>query len=251
MKNPDDVFTIGTDILATELLPSGVISVQHGDVIGAQVIAGPQHELWGPVGYYARPSKPDVGKQACQGIAINGGDRDIIIATRDLRQTPNYGNLADGEICLAAGGSDAKAMARVLLKADGSIVRSTTHNNTHDGIAIYDKIGPKGFEVQSPYGSIKLDSTGFHVVLPCGASMHLGPTSNPATPNYFKVSATQVYLDTPRCVVMPSVPMGGKGVALPVVVAPVGSPQTGVPVPIGAGLGVILGETGCTLFVGI
>jgi hypothetical protein len=251
MKNPDDVFTIGEDVLCTELTSSGVITMQTGDVIGLQVTAGPVHEVWGPIGYYARAPKPDAGKQACQVIAINGGDRNIGIAFRDLRLSPLYGNLKEGECCIAPGGIDGKAMGRFLIKQDGSLVRSTTDNNTHDGISLYDRVGPKGYEFQSPYGSIKLDSTGFHVVLPCGASLHLGPTSNPVTPNFCRIQATQVFIDTPRCTIMPPVAQGGKGVGMPVVVAPVGSPQTGVPVPIGAGLGVILGETGCALIVGV
>lgn len=249
-KTLDDVFTIGTSVMCTELAANGVITAQLGDVVSSQVIGAATNEVWGPYGYYARPSKPDVGSAACQAITINGGDRDIVIAARDLRQAEIYGNLSDGEVCIAAGGADAKAMGRFLIKADGSLVRSTTDNNTHDGISIYDKLGPKGWELQSSYGTVKLDATGFSVVLPCGASMRMGPLVGPQ-PNYFRIQATQVFIDTPRCTIMPSVPMGGKGVGLPVVVAPVGSPQTGIPVPIGAGVGVTLGVTGSTLVVGV
>jgi hypothetical protein len=247
----DDLFTIGASVLATELADNGVITAQLGDVVSSSVVGAAINEVWGPYGYYSRPSKPDVGSAACQVIAITGGDRDIVIAARDLRQASVYGNLAEGEICLAAGGSDAQAMGKFVMKAEGSLTLATSDDNTKKGNIVYQRVGPDGWTFQSPWGSFRWDASGIIFTHVSGASLKLVATSNPLSPNAIMLKACQVFIDTARCTIMPTATNGGKGIGLPVVVAPVGSPQTGVPVPIGAGMGVIMGETGSTLVVGI
>jgi hypothetical protein len=248
-KGTGDITDIG-HLLATELADNGVVIAQMGDAVSMEV-REPQVEVWGPIGYAARPAKPDPGTAAGEAVAVTGGDRNRALGYREMRCSEVYGNISDGEVCIFAAGADAKAMGKTAWKADGSITHATTDNNTHDGNSVYERTGPEGWQVQSPYGSIVLNSTGFHLVLPCGIEIHASPTSNPATPNRVTIKATQVYIDTPRCQIAPTAANGGKGLALPVVVAPVASPATGVPTPIGAGMGVILGETGCVLTVGV
>lgn len=248
-KSTGDVTDVG-NILGTELADNGVVVAQMGDVLSGDV-REPAVEIWGPIGYAARPSKPDPGKAASEGVAVTGGDRNKLVAYREMRCSEIYGNLDDGEVCVFAAGGDAQAQAKTTWKADGGITQATTDNNTHDGNQIYERTGPEGWSVVTPFGVIKLDVTGFHIVLPSGISFHLTPTSNPATPNMVMLKASQVFIDTPRCQIAPTAANGGKGIAFPVVVAPLASAQTGVPTPIGAGMGVILGETGCVLTVGV
>lgn len=238
------------DVLTSELSDSGQITTQAGDVVGEDV-RETGVEVWGPPGYYARPCSPAAGEKGAQCLMLTGGDRNAAIGFCDRRQRDIYGNLKPGEFVITAGGEDATAQGKIAGKADGSITLATTDNNTHDGNGFYERLAPDSWSIQGPYGCIKLDATGFHVVLPNGAAFHIVPTSNPASPNAVMIKATQVYIDTPRCQIAPTATNGGKGIALPVVVAPSGSPQTGVPVPIGAGIGVVMGETGSTLTVGV
>lgn len=244
-----DIFDIGIDVLSTELNTSnGVCTVQLGNVVDSDVGSGAVNEMWFPANYFARPSKPDVGSQASQAVAIKGGATDVVIAVRDTRLAEAYGNQKEGEFCLVAGGSDAKAQGKIIGRADGALVLATTDNNTHEGNGVYLIVGPDKLAFQAPWGSLVFDKTGFHVVTHSGAKMSLGGISNPAQPNYFRVDACSVALDSPQVLLGPTATNGGTGLFLAPVVAPVASPEPGTPVPVAAGVGVSLGITAQHVF---
>ncbi len=90
-------------------------------------------------------------------------------------------NPVDGETVISAMGG---GQAREIIKKDGSITQFTTDNNLAGGQSIYartargvnEKTGaPDGFTWAAPWGTLKFDPSGFHVVLKeSGAEFHLG-----------------------------------------------------------------------------
>jgi hypothetical protein len=248
-KSTGDVVDAG-HILATEQAANGVIIAQVGDVVSGDV-REPQVEIWGPIGYAAMPSKADDGTAAAEAIALTGTDRNRAIAYREMRCSEIYGNLGPGEVCIFAAGEDAKGQAKVCLKADGSIFIATTADNTHDALGCYVKVGPTEFRIQYPFGAVVFDATGFHIVHQSGAKFSLGGIANPVQPNYIRMDACAVAVDSPQINLGPTATNGGKGVFLAPVVAPVASVQAGVPTPIGAGMGVIVGVTSTSVFLGV
>lgn len=161
----------------TVLVQTGSVTEEYGDCDNA--------EYWGTIGVASRPAQPAAKSSAAQGIAIRFGDRHRIIATRDVRGQEIYGNLDEGETCLYAGGPDGAGQARVYLRKDGSVAMVTTHDNTSDGNTVMRSCSPdpmQGFVDFSPWGSVKLNATGYHVMLASGARLDGSGMSAPGVP---------------------------------------------------------------------
>mgnify|MGYP000987997587 FL=1 len=165
---------IGVDILNTEVAQkTGNITCQTGDVVNQDVesqgVEWIQH-----VGYASRPPNPDAGVAACQGVIIERGGRDTCIASQDARGQQLAGILKPGETCMYGAGADGLAQGRVICKQDGSVTLFTTSDNTSNGKSVYLRIKPTAFEVVAPWGTLKFDDTGLHVLHSSGASFDLG-----------------------------------------------------------------------------
>ncbi len=164
----------GFDILTTSVnAVTGKILAQIGNAVG-QTVDSDSAEWWQSVGFTSRPSKPEAGKQAAQAVVLRKGDHDICIASQDLRGLELYGKLDHGETAIYAPGPDGTAQARVLLKKDGSINLYTTSDNTADGDSVYARVAPDGFLFNAPWGTIRWDDTGFHILHSSGASFDVG-----------------------------------------------------------------------------
>lgn len=174
-KNHDayNVIDVGVDVLTTEMADNGTIGAQTGSAIDKSVSSN-DCEIWGPIGYCARPSKPIAGKNACQAVSIAGADRDALIAFRDLRSQEVYGNLSPGDVCIYSAGADGSGQAKLNLRGDGAAVLSTTDDNTDAGSPQYLKIDKDKFEIRHKYGRITLDAQGLSIRLPNGAGILLG-----------------------------------------------------------------------------
>src|SRR3990167_5738707 len=165
---------VGVDILTTTVnKTTGKILAQVGSVT-EQTTDGDNVEWWQHVGWASRPSKPDAGKKAAQGLTLSAGDHDVCIASQDVRCLDQYGNLDFGEFCAYAAGEDAKAQARIIGKKDGSVTLFTTDDNTKDGKSVYFRVAPDGFMWVAPWGKLVFDATGFHLLHASGASFDLG-----------------------------------------------------------------------------
>ncbi|HEY2516941.1 MAG TPA: hypothetical protein VGI39_38985, partial [Polyangiaceae bacterium] len=179
------VFQIGVDILNTILgtqtnpdngQQTGTILAQTGDAV-KQVTDCDNAEWWQHTGFASRPVNPKNGVAACQGVAIRCSNRDVVIASRDVRTNQIYGNLSPGETCVFAPGPDGKAQARTMWKADGSITHYTTSTNDDSGSASYERIHPsKGWMLVWPWGKLVFDQTGFHMTHQSGVSFDMGQT---------------------------------------------------------------------------
>ena len=178
MHSPNDVFArffdIGKDILSAAVdKVTNVILCQVGNATDSTADSD-SAELWGPPGYYAVPAAPTAGQPSCQSITLKQSDHDIIVGTRDTRDSKIYGNLKPGDRCIAAG---FPGQARVLVKETGPVVLMTTSNNTSSGTSITLDLSPNGFHVSTPWGGIVLDATG--ITLTTGqAALTLSPTGD-------------------------------------------------------------------------
>lgn len=161
MPSPDlrGLFKIGLDVLSTTVnKTTRAITAQLGNVVG-QTVDSDGAGWWQHVGFVSRPSKAEPGKRAAQTVTINAGDRDHVIASRDLRGQELYAELADGESGVYAAGEDGNAQARALFKKDGSIHLYTRKGNTKDGAGMTVQIDAMG-------GAIRLiNDKGFGLII--------------------------------------------------------------------------------------
>lgn len=164
------LFAIGKDILSSTLSSTGVLLAQIGDSISG-VAESDNLEIWQHAGFASRPAVPTQGKSSCQAVILQQADHDLIIATRDTRGTTIYGQLKDGEACVYAPG----AMGRVLFKKDGSVTRYTTDDNTDSGTSISDRLGPDGWTVTTPWGTVSLTAQGFTLSVEGGGAITITP----------------------------------------------------------------------------
>ncbi len=198
------LFFIGVDILkSTVSAVTNKIFIQIGDAIGQTTLAD-NVSWWQHVGFASRPPIPVPGKQAAQAVVIKRGDRDIAIASQDLRGLETYGNLADGETCVYAPGADGNSQGRVILKDDGSVALYTTDSNAPGGNMVMLRISPQGgLEFTSQWGSLTFDQTGFHVRTQAGPRLDMGGISLPGVPSavtgaftgYAKLTAPTVAIE--------------------------------------------------------
>lgn len=176
--NRNDIFSAlfdFADVLVTVLnRTTKVIQAQIGDATGATPDSD-DAEWWQASGFASLPAAPTQGSGggACQAVVLKHGDRDVIIASRDTRNSGIYGNLKSGETCVYA----ATGQARTLYKANGAIVHYTTADNTSSGTGVSAYFGPDKIQLINQWGAITIDSNGI-TLTSGGASLQLTPTGD-------------------------------------------------------------------------
>jgi hypothetical protein len=167
---------VGVDILSTTvstktkkiLCQTGQVDAESTDADGCEWM---QH-----VGFASRPPKPEAGKSAAQGLVFKTSDRDVCVASQDLRGLELYSGLSDGETCVYAAGADGTAQGRVLIKADSSVHLYTKEGGTSDGAGMTIQLDAANSAIRiiGPIGqAIILDADG--ITLTTGAaSLKLG-----------------------------------------------------------------------------
>ncbi len=177
MASIGEIFHIGAAILSDTVdAVTNALTAQLGSITEEYVFSD-SAEIYSDVGFVSRVGNAIAGKSAGECVAIKG-DRDIVIARRDLRGSEIYGNLGPGETCVYAGGTDGKSQGRVIIKNNGSVTLMTTENNLpadQGGQPVAFRISPTGgLEFTSQFGSITLDKTGFHVKTAAGPRIDMG-----------------------------------------------------------------------------
>jgi phage gp45-like len=165
------MLNVGFDIMSVALdAVTKAIVAQIGDSTNENVDHDAA-EWWQHTGFASMPAPPTQGASSCQGIAIKHSDRDMIIASRDLRGSMIYGNLKPGETCVYA----SSGAARVLLKRDGSIALYTTVDNTPTGTSISFILSPtEGVILATPWGGFTLTpGNGWVITGPGSAALTL------------------------------------------------------------------------------
>jgi hypothetical protein len=229
---------IGVGLLATELASNGSPVGQTGDAIN-NVVDSSGAEIYGPIGYCARPSKAIAGQSSCQAVAIKGGSRDALVAFRDTRAQEIYGNLSEGDVCIYSMGPDGSGTSKLSVKGDGSIILSTERPGTapiEGNVGVYLRLDRDKLEFRAPWGRMTFDNTGFTVVCQNGAKFNLGgvtPAFGAAVglSSYCNIHAQTINL-AGICNLGPPVSQGGlpKMPAMISLIPPVGPfvPATGV-----------------------
>ncbi len=177
MASLGELFHIGVSILSDTVdAVTNALTAQLGSVTEEYVFSD-SAEVYSDVGFVSRISNATGGKSAAECVALKG-DRDVVIARRDLRGSEIYGNLGPGETCMYAGGTDGKSQGRVIIKNNGSVTLMTTENNLpadQGGQPVAFRISPEGgLEFTSQFGSMVLDKTGFHVKTAAGPRFDMG-----------------------------------------------------------------------------
>ncbi len=197
------LFDFGVDVLVTTLgKATGVVTAQLGDSTTG-VPDSDNAEWWQHAGFASRPALPTQNGASCQGIVLKNGDRDIVVATRDTRGTAIYGNLADGETCVYASGSQ----AREVFKKDGSARQMTTDDNTATGNAVLAGIssyyqglsGPAlggEWRYYAPWGGAWHDPTGYHLRTWHGVKVDAGGVGGLSLPSFGGGSSFSISSDT-------------------------------------------------------
>lgn len=189
------------DVLYTTVTEkTGRVLAQIGSITG-RTVDGVNAEWWSHVGFISRPGKPVSGKVSAKCIALRRGSTDAIIASEDLRGNALKGNLDNGEACAYAGGPEGTGQARTLWKKDGSVTQYTTDDNTDAGKSVYFRTAIDGFQWVAPWGVMKWDATGFHLVHQSGASFDLGGIGGMPPPldqfgSYIKLQAAALSVQT-------------------------------------------------------
>lgn len=183
----------------------GWVSMQI-DFDGKEGGGDPGNPLF-PYGFLSRPLDPgrdSQGRQdpsqSCEALYAWFGDKLLVLPIGDARKIKKM-PLVDpgGSLLYSATGSFVRCHG-----SDGS-VSAVASKDVDDGTkptASWRLATDDGFVVSGPWGSLKIDFTGFHVLLSSGAEMHLGgiyglpdPLSQLTT--YFRVNANMTSLDSP------------------------------------------------------
>lgn len=120
-----------------------------------------------------------------KGMEYTPGAGVIVAAVEKLPQ--RAGNIQADEMCIV--GPDGSA-GRVVLKKDGTVAMCTNLGNDETANSITLAVSPKGFKFSSPFGSIVLDSTGFHVKTAAGPRIDMGGISIPGLPDWLTGAVT-------------------------------------------------------------
>ena len=223
------LFGFGQDVLNVAFdQVTGVMIAQTGDAING-VTGASNVEIWQPWGLVSNPGVATPGSSAAQGLLVHGGDRDILIAGRDLRTANSFGNCPPGRTVLFSSTSAAK----VVVSEDGSVTMFTTDSGQLGGNGVMCRLAPDGFTVLGPWGALVLDGTGFHVTTHGGPTLDMGgvgglPGPFAALGSSFVVSGCGVcQLDAANVALGPALsPTGYQSVVYGLTVNPLCQPLT-------------------------
>jgi hypothetical protein len=150
------VFRIGQDVLAaSQSSATGSILVQLGDSTNSHPDSD-QAQWYGWTGLWAMPMSPTQGNSSCQTVTLVGGDRDIVIASRDVRADGIPGSLQFGDTVI--GCTNPQKPVTAAHNADGTW-KITTPNGTTVSIDTSGKCA-----ITTNGGTVSLDASG-NVVL--------------------------------------------------------------------------------------
>ena len=162
------------------------ITCQMGEV-GTSVVESENAQLMQQSGFVSIPPQPVPGQTASESIVIRGaGNRDYVIATRDVLSQQIYANMNYGESMMYAAGSDGQGQARFKCDTNGNVLMYTTDDNTAkgNGMSFSMLTGANGQTASlsffAPFGSFVFDSTGFHMQTVSGGTFDLGGINLPA-----------------------------------------------------------------------
>lgn len=157
----------------SEVDDNGFIGIQF-DAFGEGDSGMPTVEAHFLDGYMCRPLDPDVDSEGkpsfgCNVLVAWEGHQAHVIPLSDSRKRPLLPVLQKGErMIYGATGSF------VRMHADGRISLFTTDDATPNGKTVALQVMPDGLLFSSPWGTLKFDNSGFHLLHVSGAGIDLG-----------------------------------------------------------------------------
>src|SRR5690349_265341 len=101
--NLEPLITV-SEILSSNRASNGTITLQIGDAVSGEVDRDGA-EYYGVAGLAARPANPaNATTASAECISLKFGDRDLVVASRDIVSQSISGSLNPGETCLYAPG---------------------------------------------------------------------------------------------------------------------------------------------------
>lgn len=151
-------------------------------------------ELFHPYGFAGRPIDKDKSNAACSMWTMIDGSQGYGFALNDGRIQSKLPTILPGEAFQYGPTGNF-----VRCHADGRVSMFTTDDATVNGRTVALTIGPTGLVFNAPWGNIKFDPSGFHVIHSSGARIDLGsigglPSPLGALSSYAKMSAATVGL---------------------------------------------------------
>ncbi|MBX3218982.1 MAG: hypothetical protein KF795_00605 [Labilithrix sp.] len=109
------------------------------------------------------------------------------------KSSERFDTLPNGSVAMSAG----QGQARVITNNDGSITLFSTDDNTANGKSVYVRVAPDAIQFVAPWGTIRWDASGFHLLHSSGASIDLGgiyglPAPLDALTSYVKLQAASI-----------------------------------------------------------
>lgn len=137
----NDLISIKDVLSSTRDSKTGSILYNIGNALDSSSAVTNGAEVWQTPGLISIPSEIGSSKadktKVPQAICLTRGDRDIVIAQKDIRTQTLAGSLSPGDTCLYAGGRDATGQPRILLKGtDNSINLYTKKDNDSGGTGL-------------------------------------------------------------------------------------------------------------------
>lgn len=165
-------FDVGVVVLSA-YDDSGFLGIQP-DVYGEGASGVHPYEVQSPHGFLGRPLDPDTDGEGSPTLgctilyALEGGRGHVWLGS-DPRVIPKLPILEKGETLVYASNGHF-----IRLDKDGAISIFTTEDGTPNGRSVYLQVAPDGLRFFAPWGTLKFDATGFHVVDASGARLDLG-----------------------------------------------------------------------------
>lgn len=143
------------------------------------------------------------------------------------------GNPVEGDVTLSC----STGQGRVRIKQNGDVTLYTNQTNEEGGKPIFLRISTKGLEFYSPYGGIKMDSSGFHVTTAAGPAIDMGGLDLSSIPGIGALPPAVLGALTSYCTITAptfhaecsQVLLGAGAVCQPAVFAPINVPLGAVP----------------------
>jgi hypothetical protein len=152
-------------------------------------------ELSHPYGFASRPVDKDAEGGACGAFYFVEGAQGYAWLANDGRIQAKLPEILEGEsFQYGVTGNFVRC------HKDGRISLFTTDDATVDGRTVALTIGPTGLVFNAPWGNLKFDATGFHVLHSSGARLDLGACGGLPAPldglsSYATISAALLHLE--------------------------------------------------------
>jgi len=137
-----DLLRVGLDVLSSvQDSTTNAVLANLGDASSGYRDTD-QADVWNATqGVMCMPATATAGQPSCQALVVSGGNRDSIIALRDVRTLSNIGTLQPGDSAFFATGN---SFARIYCRQNGQVQITTNEGNASGGASTTITVGTDG-----------------------------------------------------------------------------------------------------------